>query len=59
MVVGDTPSDVQAARAIGVPVITLATGIFSFDDLKAHNPDACFGSGTDLLAFSLIHYPKS
>lgn len=57
MVVGDTPSDVQAARAIGVPVITLATGIFSFDDLKAHNPDACFGSGTDLLTFSLNSLP--
>ena len=56
-VVGDTPSDIEAARAIGVPVITLATGIFSFDDLKAHNPDACFGSGTDLLAFSLNSLP--
>ncbi|HEV7550400.1 MAG TPA: HAD family hydrolase [Candidatus Angelobacter sp.] len=56
-VVGDTPSDVQAARAIGVPVITLATGIFGFDDLKAHNPDACFGCGTDLLAFSLNSLP--
>jgi phosphoglycolate phosphatase len=47
--VGDTPSDVQAARAIGIPVITLATGIFSFDDLKAQSPDACFGCATDLL----------
>jgi phosphoglycolate phosphatase len=50
-VVGDTPADVQAARAIGVPVIILATGIFGFDELKSHNPDACFGCGTDLLAF--------
>ena len=40
-VVGDTPSDIDAARAIGVPVIVLATGIFSFADLKAHGPDAC------------------
>ena len=52
MVVGDTPSDIQAARAAGVPVITLATGIFSFDELKSHNPDACFGCGTDLLTLS-------
>jgi phosphoglycolate phosphatase len=48
--VGDTPADVQAAQAIGIPVITLATGIFSFDDLMAHNPDACLGCATDLLA---------
>jgi phosphoglycolate phosphatase len=48
--VGDTPADVQAARAVGIPVITLATGIFSFDDLMAHSPDACLGCATDLLA---------
>jgi phosphoglycolate phosphatase len=48
--VGDTPADVQAARAIGIPVITLATGIFSFADLMAHSPDACLGCATDLLA---------
>ncbi|HWF04600.1 MAG TPA: HAD hydrolase-like protein [Candidatus Angelobacter sp.] len=48
--VGDTPADVQAARAIGIPVITLATGIFSFADLMAHSPDACLGWATDLLA---------
>src|SRR5262249_54073059 len=29
-VVGDTPSDIQAARAVDVPIIALATGIFSF-----------------------------
>lgn len=49
-VVGDTPSDIEAARAIGVPVIALATGIFSFADLKACDPDACFECATDLLA---------
>lgn len=48
-VVGDTPSDIQAARAIGVSVITLATGIFSFEELTSHNPDACFGCASDLL----------
>jgi len=52
MVVGDTPSDIQAARAIGVPVIALATGIFNFADLKAQDPDACFGCATDLLALA-------
>ncbi len=49
-VVGDTPSDISAARAVGVPVIALATGIFSFEQLIACEPDACFGCGADLLA---------
>jgi phosphoglycolate phosphatase-like HAD superfamily hydrolase len=50
-VVGDTPSDIEAARAVGVPVIALATGIYSFAQLRAHSPDACFACSTDLLAF--------
>ena len=51
-VIGDTPADIQAARTVGAPVIILATGIYSFADLKAHGPDACFACGTDLLAFA-------
>ena len=51
-VVGDTPSDVEAARAVEAPVIVLATGIFSFPELMACGPDACFACGTDLLAFA-------
>lgn len=50
-VVGDTPSDIEAARAVEAPVITLTTGIFSFSDLVACNPDACFSCGADLLSF--------
>jgi phosphoglycolate phosphatase len=49
-VVGDTPSDIEAARAVSAPVIALATGIFSFSDLMACNPDACFTCAVDLLA---------
>jgi phosphoglycolate phosphatase len=51
-VVGDTPSDIEAARAVGVPVIAIATGIYSFAQLQAHNPEACFACGTDLLALA-------
>jgi phosphoglycolate phosphatase len=51
-VVGDTPSDIEAARSVGVPVIALATGIYSFAELRALDPDACFACGTDLLAFT-------
>jgi phosphoglycolate phosphatase-like HAD superfamily hydrolase len=48
-VVGDTPSDVQAARAVGVPVIAVATGIYSFPDLLACSPDACLNCASELL----------
>jgi phosphoglycolate phosphatase-like HAD superfamily hydrolase len=51
-IVGDTPSDIDAARTVGVPVIAIATGIYSFAELQADNPDACFACGTDLLAFA-------
>jgi phosphoglycolate phosphatase len=51
-VVGDTPSDIDAARTVGAPVIALATGIYSFEQLQARDPDACFACGTDLLACS-------
>jgi phosphoglycolate phosphatase len=51
-VVGDTPSDIEAARAVGIPVIALATGVYSFDDLLACAPDACFGCASDVLALA-------
>lgn len=48
-VVGDTPADISAAKAVGAPVITVATGIYVFDELLALAPDACFGCATDML----------
>ena len=49
-IVGDTPSDIRAARAVGVPVIAVATGIFPPEELAGLGPDACFSCCTDLLA---------
>lgn len=49
-IVGDTPSDIQAARQTGAPVIALATGVFNFEQLLACGPDACFACAADLLA---------
>ncbi|HTK94105.1 MAG TPA: HAD hydrolase-like protein, partial [Terriglobales bacterium] len=49
-VVGDTPADIRAARASGVPILALATGTFPLEELRGHGPDACFGCCTDLLA---------
>ena len=39
--VGDTPSDIVAARQVGAKIVAVATGIFSRDELQAHGPDAC------------------
>jgi phosphoglycolate phosphatase len=50
-VIGDTPSDIHSAHAAGIPVIALATGIFSFDELRSCGPDACLPCAADLLSF--------
>jgi phosphoglycolate phosphatase-like HAD superfamily hydrolase len=42
VIVGDTPLDIQAARAAGLPVIAVATGIVAADELAEHEPDALF-----------------
>jgi phosphoglycolate phosphatase len=49
-VVGDTPRDVEAARANYLPVIAVATGSYSFDELKKLQPEVCASSLADLLA---------
>lgn len=51
-VIGDTPADIQAAKAAGLPVIVMATGIHSFAELQANDPDACCASARDLLTFN-------
>jgi phosphoglycolate phosphatase len=49
-VVGDTPRDIDAARANFLPVIAVATGNYSFEDLQKNQPEACASSLADLLA---------
>jgi phosphoglycolate phosphatase len=51
-VVGDTPRDIEAARANSLPVIAVATGKYTFEELLAFQPQACVSSLTDLLASS-------
>ena len=40
-VVGDTPFDIEAARANGLPTIAVATGRYGFDALREHDPEVC------------------
>lgn len=47
--VGDTPADIAAARKAGIPIVSVATGIFSRDQLNAHAPDWCVSCCTELL----------
>jgi phosphoglycolate phosphatase-like HAD superfamily hydrolase len=51
-VVGDTPRDIQAARANSLPVIAVATGHYSFEELLQHEPEVCASSLADLLALA-------
>lgn len=46
-VIGDTPLDVQCARAIGARVATVATGVHSFDELIATEPDVALRDLSD------------
>jgi phosphoglycolate phosphatase-like HAD superfamily hydrolase len=50
--VGDTPADVQAAKACGVPVIAVATGIFSLLDLAREEPDMCIPTCETLWSYA-------
>ncbi|HEY4008754.1 MAG TPA: HAD family hydrolase [Acidobacteriaceae bacterium] len=47
-VIGDTPADVQAARANNLKVISVATGIYSYEALAAEAPDLLVHSLTEL-----------
>ncbi len=49
--VGDTPADIQAAKAVGAPIIAVATGIYPAEKLCALQPDLCISCCSDLLAY--------
>ncbi len=51
-VVGDTPRDIEAARANFMSVIAVATGKYSFDELLALQPEVCASTLADLLALT-------
>ena len=51
-VVGDTPRDIEAARANSLPVIAVATGRYGFDELFQLRPEVCTTTLADLLGFT-------
>lgn len=52
-IVGDTPSDVSAAKANSLPTIAVATGKYSFDELLETEPEVCATTLQDLLDHQL------
>lgn len=42
--VGDTPSDIRAAREVGAYIVAVASGTFSLDELTSCSPDLCIFS---------------
>jgi phosphoglycolate phosphatase-like HAD superfamily hydrolase len=50
LVVGDTPRDVECARAIGAKILAVATGGAKADELRAHKPDWLVGDLTEVEA---------
>ena len=49
-VVGDTPSDIHAAKEVGIPVLAVATGKYPKSELEALKPDFCVAHCADLLS---------
>lgn len=49
MIVGDTPSDIEAARKVGASIVSVATGKFTREQLSALGPDLCVSCCTELL----------
>jgi len=51
-VVGDTPSDIAAAKANGLPTIAVATGVYPYAALLRHQPEVCTTTLEVLMATS-------
>lgn len=47
IIIGDTPKDIACARACDAMAVAVATGRFSAEELKAHEPDVLFDDFSD------------
>lgn len=50
-VIGDTPHDISCARVIGAKAIAVATGGYTLEELREHQPDALFADFSEPEAF--------
>jgi phosphoglycolate phosphatase-like HAD superfamily hydrolase len=47
---GDTPSDIRAAAQLGEPIVAVATGIYSQEELSRETPTLCIHTCAELIA---------
>ena len=47
VIIGDTPLDILAGQASGIPVIAVATGVYSVEELAQHQPNAVIADYDD------------
>ena len=47
-IIGDTPHDIDCARACGAVAVAVATGLYPRDELAAHAPDLLFDDFADV-----------
>ncbi|MGH7927719.1 MAG: HAD hydrolase-like protein, partial [Candidatus Binatia bacterium] len=52
VIVGDTPKDLEAARANGMKCVLVGTGRYAVEELKYYAPDACVADLTDTAAIT-------
>jgi len=50
LIIGDTPLDIDCARAAGAVAVAVATGQHSLEELSAHSPDLLFPDFSDTAA---------
>jgi len=50
-VIGDTPNDVECARAAGAVAVAVATGSYSVDELRETGADVVFTDLSETEAF--------
>lgn len=50
VIIGDTPADVDCGRALGARAIAVATGRYSVEELRSHQPAAVFRDLADTAA---------
>jgi phosphoglycolate phosphatase len=51
--IGDTPSDIQAARQLDAHIVAVCTGTYKTEELTCHQPDLCVSSCAELLVHEL------
>ena len=58
-VIGDTPSDITCARAIGAQVIAVATGVYPLEELEKCKPDYLFAHFEEIQPVLSLFAPPS